>query len=76
MLRLIEPTGGRIEFNGEDITHAGAGRLRGLRREMQMVFQDPIGSLNPRHPVGSIIGAPFRSRASSPRAASARRCSS
>jgi peptide/nickel transport system ATP-binding protein len=59
VLRLIEPTGGRIRINGEDITHAGSGRLRDLRREMQMVFQDPIGSLNPRHPVGSIIGAPF-----------------
>jgi peptide/nickel transport system ATP-binding protein len=59
MLRLIEPTGGTIRINGEDITHADGNRLRGLRREMQMVFQDPIGSLNPRHPVGSIIGAPF-----------------
>jgi oligopeptide/dipeptide ABC transporter ATP-binding protein len=59
VLRLIEPTGGSIRINGEDITHAGSGRLRSLRREMQMVFQDPIGSLNPRHPVGSIIGAPF-----------------
>jgi peptide/nickel transport system ATP-binding protein len=59
VLRLIEPTGGSIRINGEDITGAGANRLRRLRREAQMVFQDPIGSLNPRHPIGSIIGAPF-----------------
>ena len=59
VMRLIEPTSGTIELNGEDVTHVGSGRLRRLRREMQMVFQDPIGSLNPRHPVGSIIGAPF-----------------
>jgi len=60
ILRLIEPTGGSIHINGEDITRAGSNRLRALRREAQMVFQDPIGSLNPRHPVGSIIAAPFR----------------
>ncbi|HEY3738087.1 MAG TPA: oligopeptide/dipeptide ABC transporter ATP-binding protein [Jatrophihabitans sp.] len=58
-LRLIEPTGGTIHFGGEDITTFGATRLRELRREAQMVFQDPVGSLNPRHPVGTIIGAPF-----------------
>ncbi len=60
VLRLIEPTGGTIRINGEDVTHAGVTRLRELRREAQMVFQDPIGSLNPRHPVGSIIAAPFQ----------------
>ncbi|SDJ01367.1 peptide/nickel transport system ATP-binding protein [Frankineae bacterium MT45] len=59
LLRLIEPTGGSIKVDGEDITHADGNRLRHLRRELQMVFQDPIGSLNPRHPVGSIIAAPF-----------------
>ena len=59
VLRLIEPTGGTIRVDGEDITHAKTNRLRELRRELQMVFQDPIGSLNPRHPVGSIIAAPF-----------------
>jgi oligopeptide/dipeptide ABC transporter ATP-binding protein len=59
VLRLIEPTGGTIKVDGEDITKAGTNRLRRLRRDLQMVFQDPIGSLNPRHPVGSIIGAPF-----------------
>ena len=59
MLRLLDPTGGKIEFDGEDITTVGGDRLRELRREMQMVFQDPYGSLNPRHTVGSIIAAPF-----------------
>ncbi len=59
MLRLLDPTGGTIEFDGEDITSVTGDRLRELRREMQMVFQDPYGSLNPRHTVGSIIAAPF-----------------
>jgi peptide/nickel transport system ATP-binding protein len=59
MLRLLDPTGGKIEFDGEDVTSVGGDRLRHLRREMQMVFQDPYGSLNPRHTVGSIIAAPF-----------------
>ncbi len=59
LLRLIEPTGGSIKIDGEDITHAKSNRLREMRRELQMVFQDPIGSLNPRHPVGSVIAAPF-----------------
>ncbi|WP_375476961.1 ABC transporter ATP-binding protein [uncultured Jatrophihabitans sp.] len=60
MLRLLEPTGGSIEIEGRNITKAGSSELRRLRRQFQMVFQDPIGSLNPRHPVGAIIGAPFR----------------
>ncbi len=59
VLRLIEPTGGSVKLDGEDITHANSNRMRRLRRDLQMVFQDPIGSLNPRHPIGSIIGAPF-----------------
>jgi peptide/nickel transport system ATP-binding protein len=59
MLKLLEPTGGRIEFEGRDVTDASGGELRRLRREMQMVFQDPYGSLNPRHTVGKIIAAPY-----------------
>jgi peptide/nickel transport system ATP-binding protein len=59
MLRLLEPTGGSIEFAGKDITKVGGAELRGLRREMQMIFQDPYGSLNPRQTIGSIIAAPF-----------------
>ncbi|MFJ6850083.1 ABC transporter ATP-binding protein [Streptomyces sp. NPDC091271] len=58
--RLLEPTGGKVEFQGRDITHMSAGRLRPMRRDIQMIFQDPYGSLNPRHTVGGIIGTPFR----------------
>jgi peptide/nickel transport system ATP-binding protein len=60
MLRLIEPTGGSIEFNGQDITNLKKKDLVPLRREMQMIFQDPFSSLNPRHTIGDIISAPFR----------------
>lgn len=59
LLRLLEPTGGTIEFNGRDVTTSKGEELRLLRREAQMVFQDPYGSLNPRHPIGAIIAAPF-----------------
>jgi peptide/nickel transport system ATP-binding protein len=59
VLRLLDPTSGRIEFDGVDITRIGGQRLRALRREMQIVFQNPIGSLNSRQTVGEIIGAPF-----------------
>ncbi|HJV09777.1 MAG TPA: oligopeptide/dipeptide ABC transporter ATP-binding protein [Acidimicrobiales bacterium] len=59
VLRLIEPTSGSITFDGEDITHAGAGRMRALRREMQMIFQDPFASLNPRMTVRGILREPF-----------------
>jgi oligopeptide/dipeptide ABC transporter ATP-binding protein len=60
VMRLYDATEGSIEFAGEDITNAKGGRLRELRREMQMIFQDPYASLNPRKTVGAIIGAPFR----------------
>jgi len=59
LLRLLEPTSGTIEFAGKDVTHVQHGELRRLRREMQMIFQDPYGSLNPRHTVGKIIAAPY-----------------
>ncbi|SEC47812.1 peptide/nickel transport system ATP-binding protein [Streptomyces sp. 2131.1] len=58
--RLLEPTGGKVEFQGRDITHLSAGRLRPMRRDIQMIFQDPYGSLNPRHTVGGIVSTPFR----------------
>ncbi|MFJ1752451.1 ABC transporter ATP-binding protein [Kitasatospora sp. NPDC088134] len=58
--RLDEPTGGTVEFEGTDITHLGTGAMRPLRRDIQMIFQDPYSSLNPRHTVGTIVGAPFR----------------
>jgi peptide/nickel transport system ATP-binding protein len=60
ILRLYEPTDGRIVFDGRDITHLKERQLRPLRRRMQMVFQDPFASLNPRHSVGRIIGEPLR----------------
>jgi oligopeptide/dipeptide ABC transporter ATP-binding protein len=60
LTRLEEPTAGRIVFEGRDITHLRAGKMRPLRRDIQMVFQDPYSSLNPRHTVGTIVGAPFR----------------
>ena len=59
ILKLLEPTSGTIEFEGRDVTNAKGDELRVLRRQLQMVFQDPYGSLNPRHPVGAIIAAPF-----------------
>ncbi|RLK59959.1 ABC transporter ATP-binding protein [Actinokineospora cianjurensis] len=60
LTRLIEPTGGKVTLDGRDITHLSSGAMRPLRRDIQMIFQDPYGSLNPRHTVGAIIGAPFR----------------
>jgi peptide/nickel transport system ATP-binding protein len=60
ILRLYKPTAGRIVFDGRDITELGEGDLRPLRRRMQMVFQDPFASLNPRHSVGRIVGEPLR----------------
>jgi peptide/nickel transport system ATP-binding protein len=59
MLRLLDPTSGTIHFDGQDITKLSQRRLRPLRREMQMIFQDPYSSLNPRKTVGQIVGAPF-----------------
>jgi peptide/nickel transport system ATP-binding protein len=59
MLKLIEPTAGTIRFDGRDITRLSQRDMRPVRREMQMVFQDPYSSLNPRQTVGQIIGQPF-----------------
>jgi oligopeptide/dipeptide ABC transporter ATP-binding protein len=55
LLRLVEPTSGRVTFAGRDVLAAGGADLRGLRRRMQIVFQDPYGSLNPRMKVRSIL---------------------
>jgi oligopeptide/dipeptide ABC transporter ATP-binding protein len=57
--RLYEPTSGTIDFDGRDISKVSARQLKPLRREIQMIFQDPYTSLNPRHTVGSIVGAPL-----------------
>ncbi|SFC77925.1 oligopeptide transport system ATP-binding protein [Nocardioides terrae] len=57
--RLYEPTAGRIEFDGRDIANLSERELHPLRRDIQMIFQDPYTSLNPRHTVGAIVGAPL-----------------
>jgi ABC-type oligopeptide transport system ATPase subunit len=59
MMRLLEPTAGAVRFAGNDITHLKGGKLKAVRRELQMVFQDPYSSLNPRKTVGSIVAEPF-----------------
>ncbi|MFM8929316.1 MAG: ABC transporter ATP-binding protein [Betaproteobacteria bacterium] len=56
ILRLIEPTSGQVVFDGQDVTAADRGSLRALARQMQIIFQDPFASLNPRMTVGAIIG--------------------
>ncbi|HEX4260196.1 MAG TPA: dipeptide ABC transporter ATP-binding protein [Acetobacteraceae bacterium] len=60
VMRLHEPTAGRIVFDGHDISHASPATIRPLRRRMQMIFQDPYGSLNPRMDVGTILAGPLR----------------
>ncbi|GGQ43901.1 ABC transporter ATP-binding protein [Couchioplanes azureus] len=60
MTRILEPTGGKVVFEGRDVTHLGNKGLRPLRRDVQMIFQDPYSSLNPRHTVGTIISAPLQ----------------
>jgi oligopeptide/dipeptide ABC transporter ATP-binding protein len=58
--RLLEPTSGQILYKGRDIAHLKERQLRPYRRELQLIFQDPYSSLNPRHTVGAIIGTPLR----------------
>ena len=59
VLRLIEPTAGTVRFMGEDITAMSSGKLRAMRRNMQMVFQDPFASLNPRMTIGDVLEEPL-----------------
>jgi ABC-type oligopeptide transport system ATPase subunit len=59
LLRLIEPDGGKIEFEGRDLLALPHAEMRAQRREMQMIFQDPFGSLDPRMRVGEIVGEPL-----------------
>jgi peptide/nickel transport system ATP-binding protein/oligopeptide transport system ATP-binding protein len=59
IMRLLDATAGEIRFEGQDITELKGARLKAVRREMQMIFQDPYSSLNPRKTVGSIIGEPY-----------------
>lgn len=60
LLRLIEPTDGKVYFEGQDVTKLSTGDMRKLRRDMQMVFQDPFASLNPRHTVEKILEEPLK----------------
>jgi ABC-type oligopeptide transport system ATPase subunit len=60
LVRLLEPTDGTVRFAGRDITRLRRRELRPLRRDMQMIFQDPYASLNPRKRVGQIVGDPIR----------------
>ncbi|MFO8039406.1 MAG: ABC transporter ATP-binding protein [Sodalinema sp.] len=60
LLQLIEPTSGRMFFEGQDITHLKGKRLQGLRRNIQAIFQDPFSSLNPRMSVGAAIAEPLK----------------
>jgi len=60
LVRLLEPTAGRIRFEGRDITHLRGQALRPLRRELQIIFQDPYSSLNPRHTVGKVVAIPLQ----------------
>jgi oligopeptide/dipeptide ABC transporter ATP-binding protein len=58
--KLLDPTAGSIMFEGQDIAGYSRSRMRALRTDIQMIFQDPYSSLNPRHTIGTIVGAPFR----------------
>jgi peptide/nickel transport system ATP-binding protein/oligopeptide transport system ATP-binding protein len=60
LTRLLEPSAGSIRFDGKDISHLSRGEMRPLRKDIQIIFQDPYSSLNPRHTIGTIVGAPFR----------------
>jgi len=60
MIRLLEPTGGSVRFDGTDITHLGPSSLAPYRRDLQMIFQDPMSSLNPRMTVGRIVAGPLK----------------
>ena len=59
LLRLLEPTAGRVEFDGTDLASLGASGLRTMRRNMQIVFQDPYGALNPRMTIADSVGEPL-----------------
>src|SRR6266571_3866403 len=58
--KLHEPTAGSIRFDGRELAHLNVSQMRPIRRDIQMIFQDPFSSLNPRHTIGTIVGAPFK----------------
>ncbi len=65
--QLIEPTGGSVRFEGRDLTKLSPRQMRPMRRQLQMIFQDPYSSLNPRHTIGTIVGSPFRIQGEKPK---------
>jgi oligopeptide/dipeptide ABC transporter ATP-binding protein len=65
--KLIEPTGGTVRFEGRDLTNLSPRQMRPMRRQLQMIFQDPYSSLNPRHTIGTIVGSPFRIQGEKPK---------
>lgn len=73
LLRLLDPTEGKIRFDGTDITTMGQRELRGMRRQMQMIFQDPYASLNPRMSVGATLAEPLIIHGLAPTATERRR---
>jgi len=60
VLQLYEPTDGKVQFNGIELTELNANEMRAMRKEVQIIFQDPYGSLNPRMSAGDIIGEPLK----------------
>jgi len=58
--KLHDPTAGSIRFDGRELAHLNVSQMRPIRRDIQMIFQDPFSSLNPRHTIGTIVGAPFK----------------
>ena len=59
LMRLLEPTEGKVEFDGKDLTSLSTEEMRKTRRDIQMVFQDPYASLNPRHTIEKILAEPL-----------------
>ena len=74
ILQLIQPTSGSVQFEGQELVGLSPKQLRPLRREMQMIFQDPYASLNPRKRVGEIVGDPIQLNGLASGRRSARRC--
>jgi peptide/nickel transport system ATP-binding protein len=64
--RLLEPTAGSVVFEGQDISHFSNTQMRPIRSDLQMIFQDPYASLNPRHTVGTIVSTPFKINKTTP----------